>query len=123
MSEYSKILIVDDSLFSRTATKKLLEGWDFQILEAVNGKEALEIIFNEKPDLVFLDLLMPELDGFGVLKQLNKKGLKIPVIVVSADIQESTKRQCLNLGAIDYFNKPINVDQLEGLLGGNFTEG
>ena len=70
-----------------------------EISEAVNGLEGIKKIRENTPDLIFLDLLMPELDGFEVLERLKKSDLKIPVIVLTADIQETSKKRCFDLGA------------------------
>ena len=64
------------------------------------------------PDCIILDLLMPELDGFGVLEALKQKGSKIPVIVLSADIQDSVREQCLGLGAAMMLQKPAKAPKI-----------
>ena len=112
----SKVLIVDDSLLGRISVKKAIEHLKWDIIEAADGFEALIKIENENPDLIFLDLLMPKLNGFQVIEEMNKRGNTVPVIVVSADIQESTITQCMNAGAAGYLNKPIERENLDSLL-------
>jgi twitching motility two-component system response regulator PilH len=67
----------------------------------------LEKIRNDSPDLVLLDILMPQVSGLSVLKKLESEDIEVPVIVITADIQDSTKRECLELGARDVFYKPL----------------
>ncbi len=100
------ILIVDDSIFSRRALRKTLSSEGYQVLEAVNGRVGLEMIQKHQPDCVLLDMLMPELNGNEVLEALNEQGLDVPVIVVTADIQEHTQARCFELGAKAFLNKP-----------------
>ncbi len=75
------ILITDDAAFARRMVKKALKEDNHEMLEAVNGKECLEIVSTNSPDCILLDLLMPELDGFGVLKKLQEPCSNIPIIV------------------------------------------
>jgi two-component system chemotaxis response regulator CheY len=106
------MLITDDSIIARKKIKGLLKDTGFKITEAVNGNEALEILEIERFDIILLDLLMPELDGFDVLRRLKDKNMKIPVIVISADIQEATRELCMELGASGFLNKPPSKDEL-----------
>jgi CheY-like chemotaxis protein len=107
-----RILITDDSMISRRKLKGMLKKFDAEIIEAVNGIKALELIQSQSFDLILLDLLMPELDCIGVLDALIEKGNKTPVIVVSADIQESTRTICIEKGAFAFINKPQQIDTL-----------
>ena len=107
------ILIVDDSIFSRRALRKTLSSEGYQVLEAINGRHGLEMIQEHQPDCVLLDMLMPELDGTEVLEELNEQGIEVPVIVVTADIQEHTQARCLELGAKAFLNKPPKNGQLQ----------
>lgn len=103
----TKILIIDDSIFQRKNIKKILKPEGYEILEATNGTEGLEKIKNDSPDLVLLDILMPQVSGLSVLKKLESEDIEVPVIVITADIQDSTKKECLELGARDVFYKPL----------------
>ena len=107
------ILLIDDSRFTRNQLIKGLAGQGHRIVEAKNGKEGLEIIKSQKPECVVTDLLMPEMDGQTLLKHLKEDGVDIPVIVVTADIQEDTKERCLQLGAVEVLNKPPKEGQLK----------
>ena len=106
------VLITDDAAFTRRMIRKAFKDTDHVILEASNGKECLEMLDTHSPDCLILDLLMPELDGFGVLEALKKRGSKLPVIVLSADIQDSVRQQCLELGAVKMLKKPPKGAQI-----------
>jgi twitching motility two-component system response regulator PilH len=101
------ILIIDDSRFTRSNIAKALRNNNYEVLEADNGVVGLDMIINHKPDFVITDLLMPEMDGFELLENLRSRGIAVPVIVMSADIQETTRRRILELGAKTLLNKPF----------------
>ena len=101
------ILIVDDSLTMRRAIRKIVKAEGHDTLEAPDGREGLEIAATHTPDCILLDLIMPEVDGLEVLKALRERGSKIPVIVLTADIQEIVRKECLELGATAFINKPL----------------
>lgn len=111
-----KVLIVDDSMLTRRLIKEIISPLNFEIDFAVNGQTALEKLENQNYDLLLLDLLMPDITGIEVLEELQKKGKKLPVIVVSADIQETTRKKCLELGAIDVVGKPPKQEVLLDLI-------
>ena len=101
------ILIIDDSRFTRSNIAKALRNNQYEVLEADNGATGLDMIIKHKPDFVITDLLMPEMDGFELLENLRSRGIAVPVIVMSADIQETTRRRILELGAKTLLNKPF----------------
>lgn len=107
----AKILIVDDSAFMRTVLKNILvkAGWD-DLIEAKDGKEALEKFKTENPDVILLDIIMPELDGLGVLRELRFK--KVKVIVISAVGQEKMISEAKELGADDFIVKPFEAENV-----------
>lgn len=106
------ILIIDDSTFQRQTIRALVEAAGHQVVEAKNGREGLERIVSQRPDCVLMDLMMPELNGFSMLKAFQDHHSKIPVIIVTADIQQSTYTQCMELGAAAVLNKPLRPDVL-----------
>ena len=111
------LLICDDSNMARKqVAKSLPEGWDVEVTFATNGREALDVIRSGKGEMVFLDLTMPEVDGFDVLQTLKKENRKAIVIVISGDIQPLARDRVMGLGAIDFIEKPINKDKLLGTL-------
>lgn len=108
----ASILIVDDAAFSRRMIRKFLQADRYEILEATNGREALEMVSSHAPDCILTDLLMPDINGFEFLSNLQAQGLKIPTIIISADIQESSRDRGLELGAAAFINKPPKEDEV-----------
>ena len=102
------ILVIDDSSFQRKIISGILTKGGYQVLLSENGKEGIERVEHEHPDLIITDLLMPEYDGYWVLQQLKIKKHSIPVIIITSDIQKSTERRCRDLGAIAFLNKPVD---------------
>lgn len=108
----SSILIVDDSVFQRRVVGAPLRAGGFLVYEAVNGNDGLLKIQELQPDLILLDILMPEKDGIEVLKELHNAGNTIPVVMLTSDVQESTRSECLSLGARAFLNKPVKAEEL-----------
>ena len=108
----AKVLIVDDSIYQRNIIIEFLSRSGYTCIEAPDGEKGLELIDSKKPDCVILDINMPKISGEELLKILKDRKLNLPVIVVSADIQESTKNACLELGAREFLNKPVHKDLL-----------
>lgn len=104
----AKILIVDDSNLSRRTLRSILEPEGHTIFEAKDGIAAIEQFFLNKPDLVLLDLVMPEINGFEVLQKLHELDPQARIVVVSADIQTLTKATVTASGAKDFIHKPIS---------------
>lgn len=116
----TKILICDDSRMARKQLARCLpQDWDVEILFAEDGRHALEVIVQESPKLMFLDLNMPVMDGYETLEEINAHGLDITVVVVSGDIQPTAQERVLGLGAIDFIKKPIDKFTLSETL--NFS--
>ena len=109
-SEY-KILIVDDVISNVLLLKVLLTNEKFNIVTAGNGTQALEQVKKEKPDLVLLDVMMPDMDGFQVLQKIREKN-NVPVLMLTAKSDEEDKVSGLRLGADDYLTKPFSINEL-----------
>ena len=110
------ILLVDDSNFTRRHISSMLDGKNYNVIEAADGESCMERVERDKPDCIILDLLMPKKTGTEVLKALKSAGSETPVIVMSADIQDAVKNECRELGARSFFNKPpIAADLLKSL--------
>ena len=107
-----RILVVDDSTFQRKIVTKMVTGAGYEALTAENGRECLDCLGREGFDLLLLDLNMPEMDGLQVLEHLTDREIGVPVIVLTADIQESTRERCMNLGAAAVLNKPPKQAEL-----------
>ncbi len=107
MGEKKKILIVEDDTFLRNLISQKLQKENFQVVEAIDGEEGFKKIKEEKPDLVLLDLILPEMDGFEVLRKMKEDPLlsSIPVIILSNLGQREDVERGMNLGAVDYLIK------------------
>ncbi|MFP2768378.1 response regulator [Oceanisphaera sp. KMM 10153] len=112
-----RILICDDSALARKQIANTLpQGWTNQIQFANNGTEALDLLRVQGADVLFLDLNMPVLDGYGVLEAIKLQDLPVITVVVSGDIQPLARQRVKTLGAIGFIKKPINSDELMQLL-------
>lgn len=112
MNGMTRILVIDDSRFQRSLITSILEKGGHEVLAAGDGKEGYEKVREERPDLVICDLLMPGIDGYSFLKNLRDAGLQIPVLVLTSDIQETTRKVCMDLGASDVIYKPAKEESL-----------
>jgi CheY-like chemotaxis protein len=110
------ILIVDDALLSLTMLKKIIKNLGHNIVEARDGEQALLMIEQHQPECVCLDLLIPKINGLEVLKQLRDANNNVPVIMVTADTQETTRQKCLELNALAVLNKPAKAEELSKLI-------
>ena len=112
-----KIVLIDDSLLGRLSIRNILIKNGFEdIIEVDDGSKALGRIKETSPILTFLDLLMPEMDGYQVLEELQNQDIATQVIIVSADIQETSKQRCLSLGAAKVLNKPVQEEDVVRIL-------
>lgn len=107
----TRVLIVDDELSIIKFLRANLESSGYQVLTAMNGVEAIQTFEMELPDLVILDIMMPEMDGFEVYRRIREWS-QIPIIMLSARGDESDKVKCLDLGADDYITKPFGAKEL-----------
>ncbi|MDO6428430.1 response regulator [Thalassotalea sp. 1_MG-2023] len=111
------LLICDDSNMARKqVARSLPDGWDVEISFATNGLEAIELIKAGKGDVLFLDLNMPEMDGYQVLEAIVQQDLPTMVIVISGDIQPEAHQRVTSLGALDFIQKPVNKEKLTDIL-------
>ena len=110
----AKILVVDDNEKNVELLEAILQAADFDVLKAYDGKKAIEIAGKEKPNLLLLDIMMPELDGSQVCEILKKdpQNAGLPIIMVTAKDKESDIVQSLERGADEYIVKPINKNEL-----------
>jgi len=115
-----KILVVDDNAASRAILKAIILNIMPQtiILEAADGQRALEIVHQENPDLVFLDIIMSEMDGYEVCQKIktDPKCQHIPVLIMTALHKESEKKAGMDAGALDYIEKPFTRDRIIGAI-------
>jgi len=113
-----KYLVTDDSKLARLSLIKSLKPHvgEAAIFQATNGLEAVKIMQDEKVDIVFLDLTMPEMDGYEALPKLLEINPHAKIVVVSADVQTQAKERVISLGAQLHIHKPINSDKMQELL-------
>jgi CRP-like cAMP-binding protein len=109
-----KILLIEDNAELRENTAEILTLANFEVIMAENGRVGVALAQQEKPDLIVCDIMMPELDGYGVLHILNKKPetSNIPFIFLTAKTEKTDIRKGMNLGADDYLTKPFNDTDL-----------
>jgi DNA-binding response OmpR family regulator len=105
------ILVVDDKANVRTLVREYLSAEGFRVVTAENGQNALYTARQEKPDLILLDIMMPEMDGFEFIRVYRKES-DTPVILLTAKLEESDKVIGLELGADDYITKPFGMREL-----------
>lgn len=104
----ASFVVIDDSAFQRRVVCKVVKNEGHTLVEAENGLQGLYRIETVWPDCVLVDLVMPKIDGFGLLAAMQENKIDIPVIVITADVQDTTRQQCQSLGARAFINKPIN---------------
>jgi len=109
----NKILVVDDSKMNRSIARMSLED-QYHIIECDSGQKAIDLIAEEKPDLILLDVLMPEMNGFETCRLIKKnpKTKEIPVIFVTALEEILAKKEGFDIGADDYITKPYDTEEL-----------
>jgi len=108
-----KILVVDDQPINVQLLKRKLEREGLTVMAAYNGLEALDLVAKDKPDLILLDVMMPDMDGIEVCQRLqsNEETRPIPVIFITARTSKEGKLEGLGVGAVDYITKPIDLDE------------
>ena len=118
-----KILVIEDHATMRRNVVTILEMEGYTALAAANGREGLALVASEHPDLILCDVMMPELDGHGVLHALRADPVtaSVPFIFLTAKGEKNDQRTGMNLGADDYLTKPISRDDLVATLDARFT--
>jgi len=119
----SKVLIVDDSSLARRTVRAMLEEMGHVVEEASDGAQALERFYLQQPDLVMLDMVMSGMYGLEVLTKIRQLNPEARVIVITADIQDSTKEQVRAAGAAAFITKPINRQKLNQTISAVFEGG
>jgi CheY-like chemotaxis protein len=118
----TKVLIAEDNAINRELLRELLEARGYAVLEAGNGQEALHMIEQDRPNIVLLDLGMPVLDGFGVIRKIreNPQLAALPVLAVTAYAMQGDRERVLSSGFDGYLSKPVNsrslAEELDRLL-------
>lgn len=111
------VLICDDSSFARKQMARALpEHWDVTLSYAANGKEAMTFLREGKAEILFLDLNMPDMDGYEVLEAVREEDINILAIVVSGDVQPEARKRVKSLGAMDFIKKPVDKQEIHRIL-------
>ncbi|RME71281.1 MAG: response regulator [Chloroflexi bacterium] len=115
-----RVLIADDAQFMRLRLAKLLSRYGFEVLEAANGAEAVHTYCLDRPDVVLMDITMPQMDGLEALQVIRQQDPQARVIMLTAVGQEALALQAIQLGARDYLVKPVDpsrvIDTLQHVL-------
>jgi two-component system response regulator (stage 0 sporulation protein F) len=111
-NSFKRILVVDDDQGILDSFEVLL-GDHYDLMKADNSYEALKIIEFDPPQLMFLDIKMPGLNGLDLLKRLQKKQKQVKVVIITAICQEGIEEEAKSLGAIDYLKKPLDIFEVE----------
>jgi len=108
------ILIIDDSNTNLVLLESLFRRNGYRVFSAINGREGLDLLKKNIPDLIFLDLKMPEIDGFEFMRLLKKNTdwANIPVVILSAISDKETIIQSIEMGVVDYLTKPLEIEKV-----------
>lgn len=110
------ILIVDDSIFTRNIHQQLIAAAGYRTVTAAGGGEAIAVYESEKPDLVTMDLLMPDMDGMEALQKIREMDPGARVVICSTDKQKYRREEATQFGAVGFLAKPVDPDELVALL-------
>jgi two-component system cell cycle response regulator DivK len=118
------ILNVEDNLDNRVLIRRLLLSEDYQVLEAENAQQALKILENSNPEMILMDINMPDMDGYTLTAELkNRPGLKnVPIIAITANVMRGDREHVFESGCNGYIEKPIDVDRFLDQIAEFFTK-
>lgn len=112
MERRQKILVVDDEESIRLTFEIFLSEADYEVKTASNYQEATEVMHGNDFDLIFLDIILRRRSGIDLLREIRKRGVECPVIVITGDPSAQTATEAFNLGAFGHISKPINQEKL-----------
>jgi len=118
--QLKRILVVDDEENTRLALTRLLSREGYEVKTAANGLEALSSLRNNPAELIITDLNMPEMNGLSFLRELNREYPASNVIMITAFGEVESYLEALNLGAFEYLNKPLRLEELRKVMGKMF---
>jgi two-component system cell cycle response regulator DivK len=109
-----RILYIEDNLGNRILVKRILEAEGYSVIEAADGPSGLEIANKEQPDLILLDINLPEIDGYDLARKIrgSPKLQETPILAVTANVMKGDRERTLEAGCDGYIQKPIDVDRL-----------
>jgi DNA-binding response OmpR family regulator len=112
MADVKKILVVDDDMELSNGLRAVLESQGFRVLQARDGQQGKNLVYQEKPDLVILDMMMPRMGGYPVLEHFRDKTDAPPIIMITANEGSRHKAYAEYLGVVDYIRKPFAMERL-----------
>jgi PAS domain S-box-containing protein len=119
IADAASIMVVEDEPINMLLITEVLGKMGFAVIKATNGKQALELLQQQDPQLIFMDVNMPEMDGFTttrLIRQLPEPYSLIPVIALTADAMQGDKEKCIEAGMNDYISKPFKLEEIESIL-------
>jgi len=111
-----KILVAEDNAINQKVARTLFKNIGYEIEIAQNGLEVLQKIDNTQYDIIFMDVMMPEMDGLQATREIRQKGNTIPIIAMTANIAKEERSNALNSGMDDYITKPVRIDVVKKIL-------
>src|SRR5688572_5042462 len=119
----STILVAEDHLDSREALRELLEAFGFDVIEAVDGRQAVAAALSQAPSLILMDIMMPGMDGFAAIRALRAAPQTHGIPIIALTAMEGSREQALRAGADDYVGKPVEIRRLIGMVNGWMQRG
>lgn len=107
-----KIMIVDDAYFVRMKLKGVLSMLDFEVIEAENGEQAVQLFKDESPNIIFMDVVMPKKDGLSALKEIRALSQDVKIVMLTSEVDQATLLRALDQGANHYIIKPFEDDKV-----------
>ena len=114
MINKASILCIEDNPDNRLLLRRVLQAEGYQVLEAEDARQTLQLLNEHTPDLILMDINMPEIDGYTLTAQLKQSGRtrNVPIIALTANAMTGDREKCLEAGCDGYIQKPINIDHL-----------
>ena len=114
MVDSATILYIEDNPDNRLLVRRILQAEDYTVLDADNANQALEILQGQRPDLILMDINLPEIDGYTLTTQLkDQPGMRdIPIIALTANVMKGDRERTMEAGCDGYIQKPVDVDKL-----------
>ena len=119
LTESASVLVVEDDPINLLLITELLQRMGFRVIQALNGREALEILSREQPALIFMDINMPEMDGYAttrIIRRLPNPLGKTPIVALTADAMPNDREKCLEAGMNNFISKPFRISEIESAL-------
>ena len=119
IADSATIMVVEDDAINMMLISEVLGKMGFEVIKANNGKQALDMLKEQEPVLIFMDVNMPEMDGFATTRMIRKmEGVyaTLPIIALTADAMLGDKEKCIEAGMNDYISKPFRLEEIESVL-------